>query len=77
MTLALKTKSSIYQVSDPGGWRFRIETDHTEQEGWSARAVIFVEGLKEERPAIEHLRPALRALLRQLDAEFDEPGAHE
>jgi hypothetical protein len=70
MTLQLTRTSSEYEVTDPGGWRFKIDTYREPDRGWTAAASLRADGLREERAAIEHLRPALRALLRQLDAEF-------
>lgn len=70
MSLLLKTTGSVFEVDDPGGWVFKIETNFETGYGWSARAVVRTAGMKEERDAIEHLRTPLRRLLKQLDAEF-------
>jgi len=71
MTIKLEHTGSQYQVDSPGGWRFKVQTFSNDNErGWESRVTVTALGLKEERAAIEHLRPALRALLRELDQEF-------
>lgn len=74
MTLKLESTASRWVVKDPGGWSVEIRTNYSAVNGWNAQAYAQSDGLKEERAAIETLRPALRALLRQLDEEFADPS---
>ena len=69
--IKLRNTASTWVVTSPGGWEFKIETFHEEREGWTARAWSRSTGVTSERGAINHLREPLRALLRELDEEFN------
>ena len=74
MPLDLKSTRVTYSLHDPpeadSGYKFTVDAEQDPEWGWQASVIISTHGFKTADAAIEHLRHAAKAFLRQIQETY-------
>lgn len=67
--IKLVSRSGRFVMQDEGGYTFVVNTEHDDDQGWSAKVEMITRRMVDEKSAVDHLKHSARAFLAMLEEE--------